>query len=429
MVLDAKAVSLIKDKAEKFFVKGKFKDALLTYERIRAEGKKDPRIFIRIGDMRRKLEDAAGAAEAYKEAVEAFAKQGFIIKAIGVCKMIMQMNPSEETVQKRLVELYSASNKPFVPDSAVVPAPSGAARATGIAEQEPAEAVEAVSKGKPEKKKREFPKAPLFSDLTNEELFDVIRKVRFAEIKAGATLFNEGDRGDSIFIVVSGALDVLVKDENGKEVLIARFIDNDFFGEFTFFSNLPRTATVRAAADSELIEITKPDMNGITAKYARVSRVMFDFYKERVVDRLLARSKLFSPMSPADRKEVLKHVSLSSFPRGGAVVREGDPGDTMYLIKEGRATAWTIDEVGERKAVGELNPGDFFGEIALATIRPRVASVTAVTDLQTVVFSRDIVRQVLERYPGIKTILEEVIKGRVSGVMQAKKTAKAEALT
>ena len=34
-------------------------------------------------------------------------------------------------------------------------------------------------------------------------------------------------------------------------------------------------------------------MNGITAKYARVSRVMFDFYKERVVDRLLARSKLF----------------------------------------------------------------------------------------------------------------------------------------
>ena len=420
MVLDAKAVSLIKDKAEKFFVKGKFKDALGTYEQIRAEGKKDPRIFIRIGDMRRKLEDAIGAAEAYKEAVEAFAGQGFIIKAIGVCKMIIQMNPSEEAVQKRLVELYSASNKPFVPDSAVT---------AGAAEPEPSEAVEAVSGGKPEKKKREFPRAPLFSDLTNEELFDVISKARFTEIKAGATLFNEGDCGDSIFIVVSGALDVLVKDENGKEVLIARFIDSDFFGEFTFFSNLPRTATVRAAIDSELIEITKPDMNGITAKYPRVSRVMFDFYKERVVDRLLARSKLFSPMSPADRKEALKHVSLSSFPRGGAVVREGDPGDTMYLIKEGRATAWTIDGSGERKTVGELNPGDFFGEIALATIRPRVASVTAVTDLQAVVFSRDIVRQVLARYPDIKTILEEVIKGRVSGVMQVKKTAKSEALT
>ena len=58
-----------------------------------------------------------------------------------------------------------------------------------------------------------------------------------------------------------------------------------------------------------------------------------------------------------------------------------------------------------------------------------MASVTAVTDLQAVVFSRDIVRQELARYPDIKTILEEVIKGRVSGVMQAKKTAKSEALT
>ena len=169
-------------------------------------------------------------------------------------------------------------------------------------------------------------------------------------------------------------------------------------------------------------------MNEITAKYARVSRVMFDFYKERVVDRLLARSKLFSPMSPEDRKEVLKHVTLSSFPRGGAVVKEGDPGDTMYLIKEGSAMVWTIDDSGERKSLGELNPGDFFGEIALATAKPRVANVTAVTDLQAVVFSRDIVRQVLTRYPDIKTILEEVIKGRVSGVMQAKKPAKSEAL-
>ena len=158
MVLDAKAISLVKEKAEKYFVKGKFRDALGTYEQIRAEGKKDPRIFIRIGDIRRKLEDAAGAVEAYKEALEAFAKQGFIIKAIGVCKMIIQMDPSEEAVQKRLVELYSASNKPFAPGSA-------AAAAAGAIEPLPSEAVEAVSGALPEKKKREFPKAPLFPTL------------------------------------------------------------------------------------------------------------------------------------------------------------------------------------------------------------------------------------------------------------------------
>src|SRR3989304_5146231 len=111
MSLDPKAISTVKDKAENYFNKGKFKDALSAYEQIRPEGKKDPRIFIRIGDIHRKLEDAPGAVEAYKEAVETFAKQGFIIKAIGVCKMIMQIDPSQEVVQKRLAKLYSASRK------------------------------------------------------------------------------------------------------------------------------------------------------------------------------------------------------------------------------------------------------------------------------------------------------------------------------
>ncbi|MFZ3073026.1 MAG: tetratricopeptide repeat protein, partial [Thermodesulfobacteriota bacterium] len=115
MALDAKAVSIVKDKAENYFNKGKFKDALSTYEQIRLEGKKDPRIFIRVGDIHRKLDETKPAIEAYKEAVEAFAKQGFIIKAIGVCKMIIQMDPSEEAVQKKLAKLYSASNKPSAP--------------------------------------------------------------------------------------------------------------------------------------------------------------------------------------------------------------------------------------------------------------------------------------------------------------------------
>ena len=56
----------------------------------------------------------------------------------------------------------------------------------------------------------------------------------------------------------------------------------------------------------------------------------------------------------------------------------------------------------------------FFGEIALATNRPRTANVTALTDIEVVAFSRLLIKDILERYPKIKDLLEDVIKDRVT---------------
>src|SRR3989304_3035452 len=107
MAYDSKKITAVKDAAEVYFSNGNLNEALEAYESIRSYSSKDPRILLRIGDIRRKLGENDDAIEAYKLAVNTFITQGFITKAIGVCKIIMDIDPSQESVQKRSEEQTS----------------------------------------------------------------------------------------------------------------------------------------------------------------------------------------------------------------------------------------------------------------------------------------------------------------------------------
>ena len=178
---------------------------------------------------------------------------------------------------------------------------------------------------------------------------------------------------------------------------------------------------VRAVSKSTVLELTKADLNGIISKYGRVEAVLFDFYKERVVDTLLAMTELFRPLAAEDRKEVLARVTRSEWPSGEDIVREGEEGQTMYLIKSGEVVVWVKGKDGGRNEVARLGPGDFFGEVALATSRPRVATVTAAaSQVELVEISRPVIRDLAFKYPEIKKSLEKVIRERVIDAMRAR---------
>ncbi|MEK7688617.1 MAG: cyclic nucleotide-binding domain-containing protein, partial [Deltaproteobacteria bacterium] len=411
MAIDERSVSAVKDKAEGYFSKGKLKDAVETYETIRPYFGKDPKIALRLGDIYRKLGKNSEAVDVYKLAINVFITQGFVTKAIGVCKIIMDIDPSQTGVQKKIAELYTQkgivgegqaeSSKPPIdsfggrPDAGQ---PSSA--------ESPAKAAE--------EQLVKFPRTPLFSDLTRDELFTVIGKVKHQIISPGVFVFQEGDRGDSIYIVVSGELDIIVRDKKGNNVALATLKEGDFFGEFGFFSNARREASVRATTPASILEIVKSDIDDIIARHKRVAQVLFNFYKERVVDRLMAISPIFEPVTPVDRKAILARLSSEKFEQGANVVNQGEIGDTMYLIKEGKIKVWVDDPQKGKIVMAVLEEGDFFGEIALATSKPRVANCTAVTNVELVLFSRPMIKDILAKYPDIRKALEDVIKARVA---------------
>lgn len=377
MALDPAIISAAKDRAEALLSKGRLREALATYEKIESGGAKDPRIHLRMGDIARRLEAREATVSYYKKAAEGFMRLGFAAKAIAVCKMILSIDPSQREVEARLARLHARDE--------------GAAAAKGVA----------------------IPRTPLFSDLAEGEFLEAVRKVRSRTLSTGEFLFRQGDPGDSIFMVAQGEVEI-IGSRGAEPMTLARLPEGSVLGEFGFFSGATRGAAVRSVEASTVLELTKHDLKEIIERHPRVETVLFAFYKERVVDTLLASSELFRPLAAEDRKGLLSVASKASFRAGMDVVREGEAGDTMYLVKEGELKAW----VGDGREVARLGPGDFFGEIALATAHPRVATVTAVTDAELVEFSRETVKAVIGRYPEIREALERVIRERLVDIMR-----------
>jgi len=87
--------------------------------------------------------------------------------------------------------------------------------------------------------------------------------------------------------------------------------------------------------------------------------------------------KLLAVLSSKDRAKVLAYAKRQTYLPGDTVVREGDPGMHLYFVIEGHAR---VEQAGQ-SWVGRLEPGDYFGELALIEEHGRTATVTAEDEL------------------------------------------------
>lgn len=383
MSLDAEIIAAARERAESLFSRGKFREALATYEKLEEHGKKDPRIYMRMGDIAGKLGANEAALTYYKKGAESFIRLGFTLKAVAVCKMILTLDPGQKDVEASLARLHGGDE-----------APSG--RLANV------------------------PRTPLFSDLSKDEFLEVLSMVRSLEFVPGAYVFREGDPGESIFLIAEGEVEVIGSAKDSTKVMLAKLPEGSVFGEFGFFLGSRRTMDVRALTKATVLELTRDALNRIISKYGRVEAVLFDFYKERVVDTLLAMTEVFRSLSADDRKLVIASAVRKALLPGEDIVREGEQGQTMYIIKSGEAVVWVRGKDGARTEVARLGPGDFFGEVALATSRPRVATVTAVTGVELVEIPRPVIRDMAFKYPEVKSGLEKVIRERFIDTMRAR---------
>lgn len=383
MSLDADIIAAARDRAESLFSRGKFREALATYEKLEQYGKKDPRIYMRMGDIAGRLGAREAAITYYKKCAESFLRLGFTLKAVAVCKAILVLDPGQKDVQASLARLHGSQE-------ASSPALAG------------------------------VPRTPLFSELSEEEFLEVLTLVRSRDFVPGAYLFREGDPGDSIFLIAEGEVEVIGSAKDSSKVTLARLPEGSVFGEFGYFLGSRRTMDVRAVTKATVLELTKDDLDRIISKYGRVEAVLFDFYKERVADTLLAMTDVFRPLAPEDRRIVVAACVRTARLPGEEIVREGDEGQTMYLIKSGRVKVWVKGASGAKKDVAELGPGDFFGEVALATSRPRSATVTAATGVELLEIPRAVIREMAFKYPEMKNGLEKVIRERVIDAIRAR---------
>ena len=112
---------------------------------------------------------------------------------------------------------------------------------------------------------------------------------------------------------------------------------------------------------------------------------------------LLRPIPLFEGMTDHSIEVIASLADEINFADGDALMREGDPGETFYIVVDGRLR---VSRSGV--TIREQGPGDFLGEISLIDGRPRTATATAVGPVTTLAIDRHAFLSLIEEHPAVR---------------------------
>jgi len=133
---------------------------------------------------------------------------------------------------------------------------------------------------------------------------------------------------------------------------------------------------------------------------------------------LLSRVELFSPLSESEKASLAGSMTERIFAAGERLVRQGEEGDTFYIVMSGRV-AVTVEQEGQTTTLAKLGPGDFFGEMSILTGERRSATVTAENDTTVLILSHTAVGAVIAAH--------EKLAGDLAAILARRRHEQAEA--
>ncbi len=277
-----------------------------------------------------------------------------------------------------------------------------------------------------------------------EELFGTV-------YEPGTVIFQQGEPGDTLYLIQSGAVEYSYKQGNAESVLTI-LEKGDFFGEMALFGQERRPATVRATQQTRLLPLTRASLlervqrdpgvafhllRGLYLRIQDADRQMQRAVENNEVLRLaLAKREEETETPSLERAEQVSEHAVDApaditirelaalwdveqesmwFEPGQSIYNQGDPSDAMYIILSGSV------EIGsgagqDRYVLFRLNPGDFFGESEIITDRLRTASAMAVERTEVMRIDRDEFSERIKERPELALFLLQALSVRLQNI-------------
>ncbi|KAH8297191.1 hypothetical protein KR044_006239 [Drosophila immigrans] len=226
----------------------------------------------------------------------------------------------------------------------------------------------------------------LFRSLEKEQMNQVLDAMFERKVQPGDFIICQGDDGDNFYVIESGVYKVYINDKH-----ISTYNHTGLFGELALLYNMPRAATVQAETSGLLWAMDRQTFRRILLKSA--------FKKRKMYEELLNSVPMLKALQNYERMNLADALVSKSYDNGDRIIKQGmllnsrnppalyanvfchvphigDAADGMYFIEEGTVSV-RMDQDDSEIEISKLGKGQYFGELALVTHRPRAASVYA----------------------------------------------------
>ena len=245
-----------------------------------------------------------------------------------------------------------------------------------------------------------LPKAPLLAGASEAQIRELLFFSNFRRVAPGKIVFQQNDFSESLHMILDGTLEVLTRGDDGAERSVTKMAPGEYFGEMSLMSGRRRSGTVRVLEEAFLWEVGRKAM----LKFIHMMP-----HAKHLVDRTFVvrafQIYVFPHADYAVLSDIAERAEVLTYERGAEIVREGDQGDSFFFLRSGKVKVYQIRN-GREVVVAYLSAGQYFGEMALLTGEPRMASVSPIDRVEVIRVSRADFLSCIEGSPALKKHFE-----------------------
>ncbi len=268
---------------------------------------------------------------------------------------------------------------------------------------------------------------PLFKSLSDNDLVNIQNAPEngIEEYGQREMIIRESEVGDCMYIILDGYLEVTIRSgSSDREVGIATLRPGDFFGEQSLlpWGTGRRNASVKALHAAKVFRIDKKyvllgikhdDENIDDSESEDITAINPKFEPDEVRD-LIMDMRLFKSLNNQELATIRDWTEIVTFGPGDFVVKKFQKAEHLYVVLDGKAEVFTLDDDGEIIILAEVNAGEFFGEQALMpdSKGKRNAFVRANDETRLIKIPKEYFRLILTRDEKIAAELKKIQESR-----------------
>jgi CRP-like cAMP-binding protein len=403
---------------------GQLGAALAALDHVLAANPLDYDCRLRMADLLVQLGDGPGAAAIYRALAMHNVRAGHPLPAIVACRALEELGEQTYDIIDQMAWIYShgsSSLAKFATRQAPVDEEASIPRPQLPAGEAPAAIIERARRRALDFSMftdypSQFLPIAFLSELPHADFAPVIRALRVRRLGDGELVIREGEPGVAFYLMAGGQVRVFVTNALGQQVERARLHETALFGEMALLTAQPRTASVQAIDEADVLELGRDALTALAAEVPSLGGVLDRFARERLLRNLFATSPLFKPFDRQQQLDLISRFDGHEVAEGTQIIQEGAPGLGLFVILAGEVavTKRQSEAGGEETEVplARLRAGEMFGEMSLINHQPTSASVRAASRSTILFLGRDYFQRLIAALPEIRQYFEALSERR-----------------